>query len=232
MLFGTTKNIDKFSNVSLSFDENVIEKVTHFKYLGVIFDSNVTWHQHIDYLSANISKRCGIVNRVKYYLPKNVLKMLAEALIMPHFDYCSPIWSNCGNELRSKMQKSQNKLARILLSADIRTPINDMMDCLQWRKLNDCWINQILIIVFKCLKGNAPTYLSSQLIFTNSVHSYPTRHQVSNTLVVHHSHSNAAERTFCTRAAILWNKLPQNVRVNFESLTCNQFKNILSTKIV
>lgn len=231
MLFGTSKNLDKFSAVSLIFDNNIIEKVTHFKYLGVIFDSNMTWHQHIDYVSTNISKRCGIIYRVKYYLPKDVLKMLAEALIMPHFDHCSPIWSNCNGELRSTMQKAQNRLARILLSADIRTPINDMMDSLHWLQLHDRWTNQLLIIAFKCLKGSAPNYLSSQLMFTNSVHSYPTRHQLSNTLIVHHSNSNAAERTFRTRVAILWNKLPQNVRLNLDLLTLNQFKSILSKKL-
>ena len=52
-----------------------------FKYLGVIFDSNMTWQQYIDYVSTNISNRCGVIYRVKcYLLPKDVLKMLAEAL--------------------------------------------------------------------------------------------------------------------------------------------------------
>ena len=35
-----------------------------FKYLGIKFDSNMSWSSHIDYLSGNISKRIGIVKRI------------------------------------------------------------------------------------------------------------------------------------------------------------------------
>ena len=42
MLFGTTKNVDKFKDVSLTYNNNVIERVNSFKYLGVIFDSHMT----------------------------------------------------------------------------------------------------------------------------------------------------------------------------------------------
>ena len=171
-----------------------------------------------------ISKRCGIIRRVKIYLPDYVLKMLGEALIMPHFDYCSPVWSNCNINLKSKMQKQQNRLARILLSADIRTPVDDMMDTLHWLKLNDRWSNQTLLTVFKCLNGSAPDYLSSKFIFTHSVHSYPTRDQTSNTLVVPHSNTNSGERTFHTRAALLWNNVSHNVRNKFDSLSVHKFK--------
>ena len=42
MLFGTTKNLDKFKNVSLKYNNNAIERVDNFRYLGVIFDSHMT----------------------------------------------------------------------------------------------------------------------------------------------------------------------------------------------
>ena len=231
MLFGTPRNLEKFGNISLSYDNNVIEKVNHFKYLGVVFDSNMTWHDQIDHLSSTIAKRCGIIHRVKFCLPNYVLRMLGEALIMPHFDYCCAVWSNCSKDLLSRMQKLQNRLARILLSADFRTPISDMMDSLHWLKLNDRWSNQLLLIVFKCLKDYAPSYLSSKFVFTHSYHSYQTRHQTSNTLVVPHSNSNAGERTFHIRAALLWNNLPQNIRLSFESLSVSQFKAALTSNV-
>ena len=59
MLFGTTKNLDKFKDVTLKYNNNAIERVDSFKYLGVIFDSHMTWLQHVDHISSNVSKRCG-----------------------------------------------------------------------------------------------------------------------------------------------------------------------------
>ena len=95
MLFGTLYHLGKFENVSLVYDGENIEKVDNFKYLGLIFDSNMTWSHHIDFIASSVSKRCGVIRRVKYYLPNFILKKLAESLVMPHFNYCCHTWSNC-----------------------------------------------------------------------------------------------------------------------------------------
>ena len=56
-----------------------------------------------------------------------------------------------------------NNLARIILSADIKTSINSMMSNLKWLKLDQRWNNMILVILFKCITGNAPDYLCSKI---------------------------------------------------------------------
>ena len=48
MLFGTTENLDKFKDVSLKYNNNVIERVDSLKSLWVIFDSHMTWLHHVD----------------------------------------------------------------------------------------------------------------------------------------------------------------------------------------
>ena len=190
-----------------------------------MFDNQMIWLDHINHVSANISKRCGVLNRVKYNLPNCTLKMLAEAMIIPNFDYCSPVWSNCNNELKTRLQKHQNKLARIILSADIRTPINNMMTSLNWLKLDDRWTNQMLIMIFKCLNGTSPNYLSSKFIFTHSVHNYSTRGQISNSLIIPLCNSNSGRRMFTSRSSQIWNNLPQDIRINYQTMSLNQFRN-------
>ena len=69
MVFGTNHMIDQYNDITLSFDDKLIEKVSVFKYLGIKFDSNMSWSSHIDYLSGNISKRIGIVKRIKHFIP-------------------------------------------------------------------------------------------------------------------------------------------------------------------
>ena len=98
---------------------------------------------------------------------------LADSLVMPHFDYCSHVWSNCSLTLSSKLQILLHNLARIILSADIRTNIDStyMMSSLKWLKLNDRWNNYILVMLYKCLTGRAPDYLCSKFSFTNSTHA-------------------------------------------------------------
>ena len=225
MLFGTTHNLDKFKDISLIYDGNVIEQVDHFKYLGIVFDCNMTWSHHIDFIASNVSKRCGIIRRVKYFLPNHILKKLAEALVMSQFDYCSHAWSNCSQTLSHRLQVLQNNLARIVLSADARTPTDFMMTTLKWLKLDKRWDNHILVMLFKCLIGRAPDYLSCNFNFTNSIHYHNTRGQSSNSLVVPHHKSNSGMRSFQVRAANLWNNaVDSNIRSNFMSYSIGQFK--------
>ena len=228
MIFGTTYMLNTFDDIDVSYNGNNIERVDKFKYLGVVFDQLLSWHEHVDHLSSNISKRIGIIRRLKYYLPNDTLKMLANALVMPHFDYCSPVWTNCINTLSTSLQVHHNRLARILLSADIRTPINDMMDSLNWDKLHTRWEKQLLIIVFKCLTHNAPSYLFSQFSYMQSLHTHGTRSQTFNSLVMPKWNINPGKRTFHYRSCYAWNKLPQDIRGNFPSMTVHTFKNCIS----
>ena len=145
-------------------------------------------------------------------------------LVFPHFDYCSVVWTNFNMEHLQSLQVLQNKLARVLLSADIRTPIDDMMSSLNWPKLDKRWQNQLLLLIFKCLIHEAPSYLSSQFTFTSSVHSHNTRNQSSNSLVIPSFNVNAGKRTFLYRAGKTWNSLPCQFRSRAMSMTSNSFK--------
>ena len=83
-------------------------------------------------------KHIGVIRRVQCYFPSNTANLLVKAMVFPHFDYCSLGWSNfTTGHHHHHLQILQNKLARVLLHADIRTPIDKMMEELSWLKLDD-----------------------------------------------------------------------------------------------
>ena len=59
-----------------------------------------------------------IKNRNTKIIPFNVLINVYDSLIQPHFDYCNVVWSNSGIGLSDKLQRLQNRAARILMSAN------------------------------------------------------------------------------------------------------------------
>ena len=67
----------------------------------------------------------------------------------------------------------------------IRTPVADLMYSLNWCKLDRRWETQLLAEVFKCLKGLAPSYLSYQFSFTESMHTKCIHSQSSKTFSFH-----------------------------------------------
>jgi hypothetical protein len=229
MVFGTQHILSNFTNINLSYNSDSVEKVDSFKYLGVIFDPYLKWCDHTNYISSCISKRIGVIRRIKYFLPKSTVIMLASALVMPYFDYCSCGWSNCNVQFSNDLQVLQNRLARILLSADIMTPIRDLLNSLNWKKLSDRWNDHLLLLTFKCLQGIAPSYLSSKFTFTDSIHSKGTRSQTFKTLVVPSWRNTQGKRTFHYRASQIWNELPSDIRYDYNTMSLNVFKHIVKT---
>ena len=229
MIFGTTQVLDRFHDVTLNYSTTVINRVTEFKYLGVKFDNTMSWSPHVDYLAKTISKRIGIIKRVKHFLPHSILVMLSNALVNPHFDYASPVWGNFSQVSHAKLQVMHNRLARTILSADIRTPIIDMLNSLQWDNLSDRWKKQMLVVVFKCLKNISPPYLSSQFVFVHNTHMHATRNHSTNTLVIPKCNTNSGLRTFHVRAGHLWNSVPPSIRSELSNMSLRQFKLYAST---
>ena len=102
--------------------------------MGVFIDEKITWRTHVDHVSKQISKGIGILRRAKNIISKDGLKALYQALVLPHFDYCSLVWDNCSSELKDKLQKLQNKAGRII-TGDSYTTHRPLILC-QIRKDN------------------------------------------------------------------------------------------------
>ena len=54
MLFGTKQSLCKFKDICLIYGGVItvmIERVEKFKYLGVLFDPQLSWDEHVNHLS-------------------------------------------------------------------------------------------------------------------------------------------------------------------------------------
>ena len=59
-----------------------VERVRQFKFLGVIIDSNLTWSPHQNFIANKLSRICGILSRLKHYIPIHILKIIYSSLFM------------------------------------------------------------------------------------------------------------------------------------------------------
>ncbi len=75
---------------------------------------NLTWDKHIYKMCNKISKKLGLLKRLKKFIPSNTLIMLFNSLVLPHFDYANVVWGTaCGTQIKY-VYKLQKRAARIL----------------------------------------------------------------------------------------------------------------------
>ena len=64
MIIGSTQNVLKFGDlIAIRIDDQLIKRVAHVKYLGIIVDDRLTWKEHVDYISKKISRNLGTIKR-------------------------------------------------------------------------------------------------------------------------------------------------------------------------
>ena len=69
-------------------------------------------------------------------MPQATLQLIYQALIHPHFNYCNTVWAgNCGITLRNKLQKLQNRAARVLTFSDYDEDACYLFELLGWKNL-------------------------------------------------------------------------------------------------
>ena len=136
MCIASRQKLSQFTeSPSLAINENAIEQVTSAKSLGVYVDQNIHWECHIENVSKKIACAIGANKRIRHLTPFNVLVKVYNSLIQPHFDYCNVVWGNCNKGLSEKLQRLQNRAARILMSASYDSNLDDLFRALGWRRL-------------------------------------------------------------------------------------------------
>ena len=61
-MFGTRSQLVKTSDLIVQCDDVILEQVSHYKYLGVILDSSLSFNDHVEYIESKILKRIGLLS--------------------------------------------------------------------------------------------------------------------------------------------------------------------------
>ena len=117
-----------------------IKQVSTVTSLGVHIDENLTWECHVNELSKKRSKKIdsGIsaLKRIRHTVPCNTLLTICNSLVQPHLDYCSSVWGSCSKSLSQKLQKLQNRAARVITFSNYDRSTNELLGMGNWVKLD------------------------------------------------------------------------------------------------
>ena len=221
MLIGSRQRLCTFDkSPSLSIDDKSIKHVSSTKSLGVHIDENLSWNVHIETIAKKIASGLGALKRCRRFVPQSTLHSVFNALIQPHFDYCSVVWGHCNKTLFDKLQKLQNRAARILTFSSYDTNAGLLFERLGWKRLESQRQIQEAVMVYKSLNGLVPTYLQSIFTDRSNITQYELRDTVGK-LAVPLPRTNYLKNSFGYQGAVLWNSLPPNLR---QAQTLNGFR--------
>ena len=71
------------SSFKLSINNYLIEETDNVKYIGVHLDNKLSWKIHIDMSTRKLSKVCGVIYKLRHYVPVSTLKLVYYAIFIP-----------------------------------------------------------------------------------------------------------------------------------------------------
>ena len=129
-------------------------------------------------------RNISVIKRAKSYVPTRSLKLLYYAIVLPHFDYCSSVWSERFQRQTIKLPKVKKRAARVVLGVGFDVSSNDVFSRLRWMPIRTRFQFGRAVMMYKSLHNMAPTYLKQDLHHVSSLHDHNTRHAVRDALCV------------------------------------------------
>ena len=223
MLVGSRQRLATFDDmvdINLSIDDTRLKRSHETKCLGVYIDDNLTWKCHVEHIRKKISRSLGVLRKIKQILGKAYLVKVYKAIIEPYFNYCCLVWDNLDQYLADKLQKLQNRAARIITGAPYRSIHTcDMFNDLGWATLKDMRLQQKAIMMFKVVNGLAPSYLKN--IFNHDDECIYNLRRSNKNLRIPKARTDYYRYSFAFTGAKLWNSLPDDLK---EETSLHQFK--------
>ena len=217
MVIGSRQRLATFSetnDLNVFVDNEKIKKVQSTKSLGLTIDEHLTWKNHINNITKKISSGISALKRVRPFINRETAVKSYRGPVEPYFTYCSPVWDGIGLELGEKIQKLQNRAARVmtrfLSSASLLSELG-------WSVLVKNRMKQKAILMYKVNNSCAPQYL--QQLFTPKVSIHDLGNSL-NKLFVPKPRTDYLKRLFSYSGASLWNSFSELLR----SAPLNSFK--------
>ena len=84
-----------------------------------------------------------------------------KAFILPHLEYCSPLFVGIGTGQRNRLEDGNCYILRTLIGHNKSMSYDELLTTASMTSLYCRRLHQALILLFKCLNGTGPTYIGS-----------------------------------------------------------------------
>ena len=213
MWIGTRQRLANISQQPLRIGDQTIQPVPSVLCLGFTIDSTLSFSGNV---SKTLSSCFGILRQlrsIRRSITRSLAAYLVSSLVFPRLDYCVACLSGLSARSLARLQSVIHASARFVDNLPLSAHISPTLRNLQWPNMESRIALKVVLQVFKCLHGRAPSYLSELL---HVVSSQPARSRLRsashNALIVPKFNLRTSSRkAFSACAPRLWNKLPSSL---------------------
>ena len=179
--------------------------------IGVIFDRNLTFADHITQLSCTCYMHIRDLRRLRPILDYKTACTIATSIVHSKLDYCNSLFYNIDSFQIKRLQTVQNALARAVTKTPKHHHITPVLKSLHWLKVPQRIHYKIVSLTYNAIQTSQPSYIR-QLFTIQPSRSTRSSSYLSLSLPPVSSSLKFCNRSLVYAAPAIWNKLPKNLR--------------------
>ena len=186
-----------------------------------------SWKNNTKNVCRKITAGICALRRIKPFVDKETLISVYSAIVRPHFDYCCEVWDVLGETQSKRLQKLQNRAARVIMNMSNDIDSSIALSALGWEPLNLMRKRAKAKLMYKTLNKMGPESLANLFTYKSEVSNHKLR-GISSGLCLPQPRTNNMKNSFMYDGAHLWNSIPNDIR---ECKTFSCFQNRIATHI-
>ena len=232
-IIGTGKATKNLSNVILKLGDLSVEPSATIKNLGVVFDCTLNMSAHVSHLCKTINFHIRNLWRIRRFLSQEACHHAVRSLVLSRIDYANSLLLGAREGDLTRLQRLQNRAARLVFACGRDRRSTDLMNALHWLPVKQRIYFKIVLHIYKCLSCTAPTYLCNLINLYNDPATAEDRPSLRSSddktkLAEVRTYKKAGDCSFVVGGPKLWNTLPDDVR---EAESVSTFKQLLKTHL-
>ena len=212
--FGGIKQLQKCEIENIDVCGTPVPRSNQIRYLGTWFDEHLNFKHNISQQIRKSMINLRQIRSIRPYLTDAACKLLVYNLVITPLDYCNPLYYGLPNCDIKRLQKVQNAAAKLILGLRKYDSATGALQQLHWVPIRFRIRSKIAQLVFKCLHGLAPTYLS-EMIHPKRPRTGLRSAQTSEANLLEipfNKNKTFFDRSFAVSGPTIWNSLPGHIR--------------------
>ena len=226
-MISSPHNRKELNGIKIKIGDETVIASDSVKNLGVAMDCIFNMESHITSVCQACYFHLRNIGAIRCYLDNDTAAQVIHAFVTSKLDYCNSLFYNLPNKSLHRLKKIQNTAVRIITRCNPQDNITPHLKSLHWLPVPLRIDFKILLLTFKVLNGLAPKYLRDLIklrVTPKNLRSESNQHldtPRSRTVTY-------GDRAFAIAAPVLWNALPDSIRLEPELTT---FKRKLKTHL-
>ena len=203
------KNV-KAENFIIRHNGVVIPLFDEVRYLGLDFQKDLSWSKCTTEICRKANYKITQLKQLrKAGAPNELLLNVYKTFIQCIFDYGISIWGMTTQENLVKVQRKQNRMARIITGQFDRNVSGlSLVKQLGLQSIVERRDYFMCKYTFESIHGTAPDYLSTRITLKADLHPHNTRASDFGDVHPPPVHKAIFRRSLHYHGAVLWNQLP------------------------